>query len=403
MWSYSVATSACFADARDTDTSFWWRGLRSPQLSFNGRRRWERKTFSRSRPGSSAGTLRDLWVIRKQPLLQHAWWNATKWLLSCRKKRCLLNKKQQTETFCVKGWRADWFVCMWTGVAHLQAAKLMQIYAERRLQEDKAMRDLVQQVAEGHMNSKTVKEKLRKMKQNIGALWHPTCCCCLLHAFNSLTLTPLSRFMFGSARGLGAKSRTPACGTGGGPSWARQEISNHQGNPCSRIASSHSNQEFWRHRGGVEKEAQSRSHYFSNSLVLQLISAAACQTAGHGLLGEMSLFELKERLAHLREAQRQDQREKRERILKGKERDEKLLQEKQEAINLQKRAQAHLTALRRVQLVLHSTGRLQYREMIWSVFRTTCTFYTRNRLLCDSGRRRKTSRRWWRKTGQFWL
>lgn len=46
----------------------------------------------------------------------------------------------------------------------------MQRYAERRLQEDKAMRDLVQQVAEGHKNSKTVKEKLRKMRQNIGAL-----------------------------------------------------------------------------------------------------------------------------------------------------------------------------------------------------------------------------------------
>lgn len=52
----------------------------------------------------------------------------------------------------------------------------MQKYAERRLQEDKAMRDLVQQVAEGHKNSKTVKEKLRKMKQNIGALRHSTHC-----------------------------------------------------------------------------------------------------------------------------------------------------------------------------------------------------------------------------------
>lgn len=70
----------------------------------------------------------------------------------------------------------------------------------------------------------------------------------------------------------------------------------------------------------------------------------------------MSLFELKERLAHLREAQRQHQQEKRERILKDKERNEKLLQEKQEAINLQKRAQAHLTALRRVQLVLRKAS-----------------------------------------------
>lgn len=51
-----------------------------------------------------------------------------------------------------------------------QAAKQMQRYAERRLQEDKHMRDLVQQVAEGHKNSKTVQEKLRKMKQNIGPL-----------------------------------------------------------------------------------------------------------------------------------------------------------------------------------------------------------------------------------------
>lgn len=67
----------------------------------------------------------------------------------------------------------------------------------------------------------------------------------------------------------------------------------------------------------------------------------------------MSLFELKERLAHLREAQQQDQQEKRERILMDKERNEKLLLEKQEAINLQKRAQAHLTALRQAKLVLH--------------------------------------------------
>lgn len=79
----------------DTDMSFWWRGLRSPQLSFSGRGRCERKTFRTSRPGSSAGTLRDSWVIRKQPLLQHAWWNATKRLLSCRKKRCLFKKKKK--------------------------------------------------------------------------------------------------------------------------------------------------------------------------------------------------------------------------------------------------------------------------------------------------------------------
>lgn len=52
----------------------------------------------------------------------------------------------------------------------------MQRYAEKRMREDKEMRDLVQQVAEGHKNSKTVKEKLRQIKQNIGALSHSTLC-----------------------------------------------------------------------------------------------------------------------------------------------------------------------------------------------------------------------------------
>lgn len=65
--------------------------------------------------------------------------------------------------------------CCWSSaVVSSQAAKQMQKYAERRMQEDKEMRDLVQQVAEGHKNSKTVQAKLRKMKQNIGGFLHLT-------------------------------------------------------------------------------------------------------------------------------------------------------------------------------------------------------------------------------------
>lgn len=45
----------------------------------------------------------------------------------------------------------------------------MRRYAEKRLQEEKEMRDLVQQVAEGHKSSKTAKEKLQRFKQSIGA------------------------------------------------------------------------------------------------------------------------------------------------------------------------------------------------------------------------------------------
>lgn len=60
----------------------------------------------------------------------------------------------------------------------------------------------------------------------------------------------------------------------------------------------------------------------------------------------MSLFELKERLALLKEAQQKEQLEKWEKILKERQRNEKMLSEKQEAINLQKRALAHAAALR---------------------------------------------------------
>lgn len=56
----------------------------------------------------------------------------------------------------------------------------MRRYAEKRLQEEKEMRDLVQQVAEGHKNSKAAKEKLQKFKQSIGT---PPCLTSLGHFF----------------------------------------------------------------------------------------------------------------------------------------------------------------------------------------------------------------------------
>lgn len=41
-------------------------------------------------------------------------------------------------------------------------------YAERRLQEQKEMRELVEQVVEGHKNAKQAKMKLQKYKRQIG-------------------------------------------------------------------------------------------------------------------------------------------------------------------------------------------------------------------------------------------
>lgn len=44
----------------------------------------------------------------------------------------------------------------------------MHQYAEKRLQEQKEMRELVEQVVEGHKNAKQAKIKLQKYKQQIG-------------------------------------------------------------------------------------------------------------------------------------------------------------------------------------------------------------------------------------------
>jgi len=44
----------------------------------------------------------------------------------------------------------------------------MQQYAEKRLQEQQEMRELVEQVVEGHKNAKQAKIKLQKYKQQIG-------------------------------------------------------------------------------------------------------------------------------------------------------------------------------------------------------------------------------------------
>lgn len=46
----------------------------------------------------------------------------------------------------------------------------------KRLQEEKQMRDLVQQVAERDKNVKMVKERLQKLKQNAGTPLHSTSC-----------------------------------------------------------------------------------------------------------------------------------------------------------------------------------------------------------------------------------
>lgn len=71
-----------------------------------------------------------------------------------------------------------------------------------------------------------------------------------------------------------------------------------------------------------------------------------CQTAGHELLGEMSLAELKERLALLKEAQQTEQQEKQEKILEVRQNKKQLLLEQMDTIDLHRRALAQAAAIR---------------------------------------------------------
>lgn len=49
-----------------------------------------------------------------------------------------------------------------------QTAQLMRMYAKKRLQEEKEMKELVPLVADGHKNSKAAKLKLQEIKKRIG-------------------------------------------------------------------------------------------------------------------------------------------------------------------------------------------------------------------------------------------
>lgn len=51
-----------------------------------------------------------------------------------------------------------------------QTAELMRRYAEKRLEEEKEIKELVQLVADGHKNTKAAKERLQEMKKQIGVI-----------------------------------------------------------------------------------------------------------------------------------------------------------------------------------------------------------------------------------------
>ncbi|NXI68566.1 CFA99 protein, partial [Anseranas semipalmata] len=156
-----------------------------------------------------------------------------------------------------------------------EKAELMHQYAETRLQEQKEMRELVEQVVEGHKNAKQAKLKLQKYKQQIV-----------------------------------------------------QEV-------CEE------NRELLR-QALEEEEEKLRKRYELIQQIRALESLPSLkhkfvdltETGGHGLICEMSIVELRERLALLREAQKAAEEEKRDQIIHEKQAKEQLLLDKLDQISL---------------------------------------------------------------------
>ncbi|KAK1894381.1 Cilia- and flagella-associated protein 99 [Dissostichus eleginoides] len=169
-----------------------------------------------------------------------------------------------------------------------ETAQLMRSYAEKRMQEEKEIRDLMQQVAEGHKNSKAAKERIQKFKQSI-------------------------------VREVSEQRRE----------LLRQALEEAQAELSRKF-------EIIREIRAIQSLPHIRVRNFDDT-----------ETAGHELLGEMSLVELKERLALLGDAQQTEQQEKREHILEEKQNKKQLLLEQLDTIELHRRALAQAAAIRK--------------------------------------------------------
>ncbi|KAF6371529.1 cilia and flagella associated protein 99 [Rhinolophus ferrumequinum] len=168
-----------------------------------------------------------------------------------------------------------------------EMAELTQQCAERRLQEERSMKELVEQVMEGHRNIQVAQMKLLKGRQQ-----------------------------------------------------AVQEVREES-------------QELLQRRAQEAREEQTRRC----ELICQLRALETqptrkgklvdlTQIPGYGLEGEMSVVELRERLARLKEAQKREEEEKRDQIIQGKRAKSQELQNTLEQISLCRSAMGRSAALR---------------------------------------------------------
>ncbi|XP_061599272.1 cilia- and flagella-associated protein 99 [Cololabis saira] len=166
-----------------------------------------------------------------------------------------------------------------------EKTQLMQRYAEKRLQEEKEMRDLVQQVAGDQKKSKAAKEKLQKLKQTI-------------------------------VKEVSEQNQE----------LLRQALDEEQAKLCRRFEMIHEVH-------AIESLPHIRFNKFDDTKI-----------AGHELMEEMSMAELKERLAMTKKARQTEQEERRRRILKERQKKKQQLQKKIETIELLSRVKAKAAA-----------------------------------------------------------
>ncbi|XP_046904382.1 cilia- and flagella-associated protein 99 isoform X1 [Hypomesus transpacificus] len=160
-----------------------------------------------------------------------------------------------------------------------ETAKLMQRYARKRLQEEQEIKELVKQVADGHKNSKAAKVKLQELKQRI-------------------------------AKEVSVQNRE----------LLQQALEEAQEDLSRRL-------HIIREIRAFESVPHLRHTFMDET-----------ETAGHRLLGEMSLAELRERLSVLKDAEQREQEDRRERILLEKQNKEQLLLEHLDTIALHRTA-----------------------------------------------------------------
>ncbi|XP_012322324.2 cilia- and flagella-associated protein 99 [Aotus nancymaae] len=168
-----------------------------------------------------------------------------------------------------------------------QMAKLMLQHAERRLREDRSRKELVEQVIEGQKNVKAAQAKLVKGRQQT------------------------VQEVIEASRGLLQRRA--------------QEAQEEQRRHCELISQLHA----------LETQPTRKG---------KLVDLT--QIPGYGLEGEMSIVELRERLALLKENQRREEEEKRDQIIQSKRTKSQELQDTLEQISLCRAAMARSAALR---------------------------------------------------------